>query len=372
MDIVFSGGTISPLHKPFRKARLMTEQSNFSLNSLDTPHGTASASKPVAEPGPANPFADISTPRMRKGLKKSVRKAHEDEDFPLAKKRVGELLALDPKNQDYLKLRDLIQSPLDTFRMGTQSGERMVKTVDGIEYAFRWCPAGTFTMGSPEDEPNRTLDETQHTVTLTRGFWMLETQVTQAMWQSVMGTNPSCFKGAKNPVECVNWDDCQSFCGQLSSKLGLTASLPTEAQWEYACRAGTTTAYSFGDSLNGREANCDGNYPDGTETEGPYLEKTVPVRSYAPNAWGLYDMHGNVLEWCQDRYDKNYYAESPASDPKGPNRGSCRVFRGGDWSSDAEDCRSANRCGDTPDYRDDDLGFRIVLAEPTPKNQRAA
>jgi len=270
------------------------------------------------------------------------------------------------------------------FLTSSKTGERMVKTVNGIEYAFRWCPAGTFMMGSPEDEPNREFGETQHCVTLTRGFWMLETEVTQAMWQSVMGTTVRkqqdkanqdwrlVGEGAEYPIYYVNWKECNDFCEKLSSKLGLTVSLPTEAQWEYACRAGTTTAYSFDNSLNGREANCDGNYPNGTETEGPYLEKTVPVRSYAPNAWGLYDMHGNVLEWCQDRYDKNYYAESPASDPKGPNRGSCRVFRGGDWSSDAEDCRSANRCGDTPDYRDDDLGFRIVLAEPTPKNQRAA
>ncbi|MBQ2822638.1 MAG: formylglycine-generating enzyme family protein, partial [Thermoguttaceae bacterium] len=149
-------------------------------------------------------------------------------------------------------------------------------------------------------------------------------------------------------------------------KLGLTVSLPTEAQWEYACRAGTTSAYSFGSSLNGREANCDGNYPYGTSTKGPYLEKTVPVKSYAPNAWGLYDMHGNVWEWCQDWYDEDYYTESPTSDPTGPNSGSFRVRRGGSWYDDAEDCRSAYRRCFVPGFRNNVLGFRIVLADPAP------
>jgi len=188
------------------------------------------------------------------------------------------------------------------------AGARMVKTVDGIEYAFRWCPAGEFLMGSPEDETGRESYETQHSVTLTRGFWMLETEVTQAMWKSVMGTSisqqhdkantlwPLRGEGSDYPMYYVSWEECRSFCEKLSEKLGLTVSLPTEAQWEYACRAGTTSAYSFGSSLNGQEANCNGNYPCGTSTKGPFLGKTVPVKSYAPNAWGLYDMHGNVWE----------------------------------------------------------------------------
>ena len=250
------------------------------------------------------------------------------------------------------------------FQDMNDSGKRMVKTVDGIEYAFRWCPPGTFLMGSPEDEPGRYDNETQHSVTLTRGFWMLETEVTQAMWQSVMGTDPSHFKGAQNPVECVSWTECDEFCDKLSSKLGLTLSLPTEEQWEYACRAGTTTAYSFGSSLNGQEANCNGNYPYGTSTKGPYLEKTVPVKSYAPNAWGLYDMHGNVMEWCQDWYDSDYYAESPMSDPTGPSSGPYRVFRGGSWSDYAQGCRSSCRNGDTLGNGNTGLGFRVVLASP--------
>ena len=245
------------------------------------------------------------------------------------------------------------------------AGARMVKTVDGIEYAFRWCPAGEFLMGSPEDEPGRLDDETQHRVTLTRGFWMLETEVTQAMWQSVMGTSirqqrdkvdtswPLRGEGSDYPMYFVSWEECRSFCEKLSEKLGLTVSLPTEAQWEYACRAGTTGAYA-GDlgEMGWYWDNSGGG--------------THPVGQKKPNAWGLYDMHGNVEEWCQDWYDYDYYTESPTSDPTGPSSGSCRVYRGGGWRNDAQYCRSARRSGVTPDSRYDGLGFRPVLASPAP------
>ncbi|MBP3693597.1 MAG: SUMF1/EgtB/PvdO family nonheme iron enzyme, partial [Thermoguttaceae bacterium] len=251
------------------------------------------------------------------------------------------------------------------------AGERMVKTVDGIEYAFRWCPPGSFLMGSPEDELGRYDNETQHSVTLTQGFWMLETEVTQAMWESVMGNNPSYFKGAQNPVEQVSWTDCDSFCKKLSSKLGVEVSLPTEAQWEYACRAGTTTAYSFGSSAS--DLYRYGNYCDSSNTSGfswqdkahnDGHDKTAPVKSYSPNAWGLYDMHGNVWEWCSDWHGS--YSESPTSDPTGPNSGSNRVNRGGGWDSNAEGSRSAYRDYCVPGFRYADLGFRIVLADPAP------
>ena len=233
-------------------------------------------------------------------------------------------------------------------------GDRMVKTVDGIEYAFRWCPAGAFTMGSPSSEPDRNYDETQHSVTLTRGFWMLETEVTQAMWKSVMGNNRSSFEGSQNPVGRVSWEECRSFCEKLSEKLGLPVSLPTEAQWEYACRAGTTSAYAgdFGEM---------GWYWDNSGRE------THPVGQKKPNAWGLYDMHGNVREWCQDRYDEDYYAESPTSDPCNEDSGSYRVRRGGSWGNGAGICRSAGRDYYEPGFRDNFLGFRLVLASPVPE-----
>ena len=239
-----------------------------------------------------------------------------------------------------------------------EAGTRMVKTANGTEYAFRWCPPGTFLMGSPEDEESRYEDETRHEVTLAHGFWMLETPVTQAMWQSVMGDTPSYFKGDDLPVECVSWNACQDFCGKLSRKLGLKLHLPTEAQWEYACRAGSTTPFSFGETLNGTEANCNGNYPYGTDEKGLYVEKTTPVRSYAPNAWGLYDMHGNVWEWCEDRHGD--YPTNAVSDPIGSDGGMNCVGRGGSWRNDAECCRSAFRGYDSPGFRSCLLGFRVV------------
>ncbi|MBQ4143943.1 MAG: SUMF1/EgtB/PvdO family nonheme iron enzyme [Thermoguttaceae bacterium] len=246
-----------------------------------------------------------------------------------------------------------------------EAGDRQVWTSNGIKYAFRWCPAGSFLMGSPEDEPDRDDDETQHRVTLTRGFWMLETEVTQAMWKSVMGTSisqqrdkentswPLYGEGSDYPMYYVSWEECRSFCEKLSSQLGLTVSLPTEAQWEYACRAGTTGAYA-GDlgEMGWYWDNSGGG--------------THPVGQKKPNAWGLYDMHGNVEEWCQDWYDYDYYTESPTSDPTGPSSGSSRVYRGGGWYYYARSCRSAVRDGFTPDSRSRSLGFRPVLASPAP------
>ncbi|MDO4629663.1 MAG: formylglycine-generating enzyme family protein [Planctomycetia bacterium] len=248
-------------------------------------------------------------------------------------------------------------------------GKLKTFTVDGIEYRFRYCPPGEFMMGSPSSEEDRRDNETQHRVTLTRGFWMLETEVTQAMWESVMGTTiqeqakkGTWFTdlhgtGSNYPMYNVSWNDCQDFCRKLTQQI----SLPTEAQWEYACRAGTTTPFNFGSTLNGDKANCNGRLPYGTSTKGTYHDKTVPVKSYAPNAWGLYDMHGNVEEWCHDWYDEDY-SESPTSDPTDPDSGSNRVFRGGSWSGLAEFCRSAKRTYTTsPGTRGNDLGFRLVF-----------
>ncbi len=227
-------------------------------------------------------------------------------------------------------------------------GDRRVLTADGVEYAFRYCPAGTFMMGSPSSEEGRSGDETQHRVTLTKGFWMLETQVTQKMWESVMGNNPSYFKGAQNPVEEVSWNDCQEFCKALSRKLGGSIKLPTEAQWEYACRAGTTGAYA-GD-LDAMAWYC-----------GNSGNKTPPVGTKQANAWGLYDMHGNVYEWCQDWFGD--YPTNSVTDPTGPANGSNRVYRGGSWDNDAEFCRSALRCYNSPEYRSDRLGLRVLLEQ---------
>ncbi|MBP3694335.1 MAG: SUMF1/EgtB/PvdO family nonheme iron enzyme, partial [Thermoguttaceae bacterium] len=239
---------------------------------------------------------------------------------------------------------------LEQVSPGRTAGERMVKTVDGIEYAFRWCPAGSFTMGSTKND-----DEKPHSVTLTKGYWMLETEVTQGMWKSlkVQKRDSSSFTGDDLPVETVSWHECREFCKALSSKLNMKVDLPTEAQWEYACRAGTTGAYAGDlDAMAWYYSNSG--------------SKTHPVGQKKANEWGLYDMHGNVWEWCLDVYEEDFYVRSPSSDPcnwKDENSGSDRVFRGGGWSTYAGSCRSARRYYYVPGLRDYYLGFRIVLAE---------
>ncbi len=217
-------------------------------------------------------------------------------------------------------------------------------------------------MGSPANEEGRRVDETQHPVTLTKGFWMAKTDTPQGQWEKMMGSNPSDFEGENLPVENVSWDDVQGWLGKMNAEHPLQSGwkwvLPSEAQWEYACRAGTVTPFSFGNALNGREANCEGNFPYGTSAKGPYFEKTREVGSYVGNAWGLYDMHGNVYEWCSDYYGA--YPSGSATDPHGAISDSLRVFRGGGWSSNAVLCRSANRGLSSPDYRHHYQGFRVT------------
>jgi formylglycine-generating enzyme required for sulfatase activity len=221
--------------------------------------------------------------------------------------------------------------------------------------AFRFIPPGAFTMGSPAEEPGRSGDEIQHRVTLSLGFYLGKHPVTQAQWERVMGANPSHFKGADLPVEQVSWDDCQAFL----KKLGAGARLPTEAEWEYACRAGTASAFSYGDKLDATMANFNGNYPYGGAARGVYREKTTAVGSFKPNTWGMFDMHGNVREWCLGWYGA--YPVGAATDPQGAQNGSFRMTRGGSWDIDADRCRSANRDFIPPFNADRIIGFRAVL-----------
>ena len=232
-------------------------------------------------------------------------------------------------------------------------------TIPGLAMEMLWCKPGTFTMGSPKSEVGRDDDKTLHAVTLTHGFWLGKHEVTQAQWQSIMGTTPSKFKGPNLPVETVSWDEAVSFCKKLTERekkagrlpAGWAYALPTEAQWEYACRAGTRTAYSFGNAITEKQANFKGTNDN--------IKKTTPVGSYGPNAWGFHDMHGNVWEWCSDWYGG--YPKGAMTDPTGPAVGSLRVIRGGSWFIDARYLRSAFRSWCGPVFRFNFLGFRPSL-----------
>ena len=228
-------------------------------------------------------------------------------------------------------------------------------------------PPGEFLMGSPENEENRSPDEQQHQVRITKPFYLGVYEVTQEQWESVMGDNPSHFKWRKNPVENVSWDDCQAFLDKLKEKSWDGRgkfSLPTEAQWEYACRAGTTTRYNFGDD----EASV-GEYASYLDNSN---RRTHPVGEKKPNAWGVYDMHGNVWEWCQDWYASGYYKASPVDDPLEPSPGSLRVIRGGSWHLGARFCRAAYRFRGVPRRRDIGLGFRVAAVPPSKSSQEQA
>ena len=210
-------------------------------------------------------------------------------------------------------------------------------------------PAGKFVMGSPESEKGHSTNETQHEVTLTKSFYMGKYEVTQGQWKAVMGKNPSSIKGAKLPVTHVCSDDCHEFIKKLNEITKGKYRLPTEAEWEYACRAGTTTAYSFGSKITPKDANYD--YSG--------IGKPIEVGSYNPNAFGLYDMHGNVWEWCEDRF-ANYRAGA-VMDPKGPATAPTRVLRGGSFCDDGSAARSSDRFDlFEPPFRRFNVGFRLA------------
>jgi formylglycine-generating enzyme required for sulfatase activity len=235
-------------------------------------------------------------------------------------------------------------------------------------------PAGTFTMGSPATEKERIDNEVPHVVEITKPFYMGAYEVTQAQFQKVVGKpSRSRFRGADLPVENLYFDEAVAFCSRLSGlpeekKAGRKYRLPTEAEWEYACRAGSTTPFHQGESLSSKQANFNGAYPYGEADKGPYLRQTCKVGSYKPNAWGLYDMHGNVAEWCADFYDPDYYKSSPKKDPTGPAKGVLstdykghyRVVRGGSWLDEARGCRSAYRFRAMPHDAYQIVGLRVV------------
>ncbi|MBR7144018.1 MAG: formylglycine-generating enzyme family protein, partial [Lentisphaeria bacterium] len=240
-------------------------------------------------------------------------------------------------------------------------------TVDlgnGVKLEMVKIKAGTFMMGSPENELGRRNRETRHRVTLTKDYWLGKYEVTQAQYEAIMGNNPAFFKGSNRPVEQVSWNDAKDFCRKLNERYagklpaGYKFDLPTEAQWEYACRAGTTTALNNGTNLTSARGACSNLDEVGWYNKNYGSNGHKEFGQKRPNNWGLYDMHGNVWEWCRDWYG-SYTGD--ATDPLGPSSGSYRVYRGGSCNYYAESCRSAFRLSCNPGDRSISLGFRLAL-----------
>jgi uncharacterized protein (TIGR02996 family) len=254
------------------------------------------------------------------------------------------------------------------------------EVVNSLGMRLALIPPGRFRMGSPSGDNERGGNEEAHEVGITRPFYLGVFPVTQGQWLGVMGENPSyfCATGSGReavegmntndfPVEQVSWEDAQAFLAKLTAlpeekEAGWSYRLPSEAEWEYACRGGASTPACFGHSLSSTQANFDGNFPYGGAEKGPYLGRTCKVGSYKPNGFGLYDMHGNVWEWCEDCFGADYYGSSPAQDPLGPSNGSLRVFRGGCWGGSGRNCRAAYRLSSKPSFRRSFLGFRVAAA----------
>ena len=261
-------------------------------------------------------------------------------------KAMHERMVAEAKAKAEAERRELPQK-LQATKVGSQVN---VLLTDAVPQGFALVPAGSFTMGSPANEDGRSSDEKQAEVTLSRPFWLAKTEVTQAQWEAVMGSNPSSFKGPNLPVENVSWEDAQAFIAKLNEKKilppGWEFALPTEAQWEYACRAEEKGPYSGGslDEVGWYDGNS--------------RSRTQEVGQKKPNAWGLHDMHGNVWEWCADWYEDTLKG---GTDPTGPSSGDSRVRRGGSWGNSASSCRAAYRFRDSPGSRSYSLGFRPAL-----------
>jgi formylglycine-generating enzyme required for sulfatase activity len=236
-----------------------------------------------------------------------------------------------------------------------------VDYTNSLGISFKYITAGTFMMGSPESEPERHEDEKQHQVTLTKPYYIATTEVTQAQWQAVMGHNPSYFSscGSDCPVDDVSWNDVQKFIKKINLRGEGHYRLPTEAEWEYAARAGTTTVFSFANNITTAQVNYHGNYPYDDAAEGEYRDTAVAVGSLPANNWGLYEMHGNVWEWVQDWYDS--YPSTAVTDPTGPKTGNRRCKRSGSWNDVGGFGRSADRSWHLPDKSSSLMGFRLVM-----------
>ena len=314
-----------------------------------------------AADGSLSSICDISVSPSAGGNQQRIVASLENVDGATLEVEVSSRL-IDTPVRDFAKITFLRKTAVNQpaandARRNDKSAEpsagttRTITLPGGVKMEMIWCAPGTFMMGSPASEVGRFEDEPQHQVTITKGFWLGKFEVTQAQWKSVMGTNPSRFKGDSLPVETVSWSDCQIFLGKLHAFSGLPVRLPTEAEWEYACRAGSTGAVA-GTGLLGEMAWYDLNSEN----------QTHEVGANKPNAWGFHDMHGNVLEWCSDWFGQPEVPGMATVDPKGPHAGSFRMMRGGCWFYFARDCRSAYRLKRDPDVRNSIYGFRVATS----------
>ena len=294
--------------------------------------------------------------RAATGLLSRARAYHIDGKRTAAVLALDELIALDPKHQAGLQLRREIVA------------HRIANSI-GMELVF--IPPGEFLMGSPADEPGRDEDERLRPVRLAMGFYMGATEVTQSQWRAVMEDNPSKSEGDELPVEQVSWEDAVEFCRRLSREEGRRYRLPTEVEWEYACRADARSAFSFGETISTTQANYDGNYAYRDGHKGVYREATVPVAGFPASPWGLHDMHGNVWEWCANDNENAPQNEVAAAPRNGqgfvlevsadPAQVEGRVLRGGSWRNRPRYCRCANRVIDTEGSKLSNIGFRVVM-----------
>lgn len=255
-----------------------------------------------------------------------------------------------------------------SFHSGSdQYGEYVEFNVGRALARMRLVKPGRFMMGSPDSEPGRMAHEVLHPVTITKPFFLSDTACTQLLWQEVMGSNPSWSKAENKPVEQLSWNDTQEFARTINRGLdGWRFRLPTEAEWEYACRAGTQTPFSFGENITTDQVNYNGNFPYPGGEKGIYRDETVEVRSLPPNAWGFFEMHGNAWEWIQDIYQEDL-GTAPAVDPQGAPEGEFKVMRGACWVDPAETTRSADRDIGKTMLRFPFLSVRFA-ADPVPFN----
>ena len=330
---------------------------------------------------PRNKQGEVTLEYLAGYLKDEAPDAAKDEWGPLARQHpelVGKLsgsgvlaartaarpLPLDCTGEKGVSAADVRKAQEAWAKYLGRKVEEEDEIATGVKMKFVLVPPGKFMMGSPKDEKDRHDDEVQHEVEITKPLYLGVYDVTQGQYEAGTGWTPSYFKGADLPVEEVSWDQADVFAKGLTEKAkdGLVYRLPTEAEWEYSCRGGHPSSQPFGigdgTSLSSRDANFDGNYPSGGADKGADLQKTTPVGAYKPNAVGLYDMQGNVWQWCGDRYGD--YPTGRVVNPEGPGIGSSRVRRGGSLGISASDCRAAIRNGDAPDFHNLNVGFRLA------------